>query len=225
MSLEKRSLYPLTVDCVVFGYDEGMLKIALIERKTDPFKGMWAIPGGFMEDNETAEETALRELKEETGMENIFLEQFHTFSSHERDPRGRTITIAFFALINSEKYHLTASADASKAKWWPAYDIPPLAFEQKEMYEVALQGLRIAIKTRPLAFELLPKLFTLTQLQNLYEQVFNIRIDIRNFRRKVRKMTFISATHQRQEGKQHRPALLYQYDPKLYKEFLKENFF
>lgn len=225
MSLEKRSLYPITVDCVVFGYDEGMLKIALIERKMDPFKGMWAIPGGFMEDNETAEETALRELKEETGMENIFLEQFHTFSSHGRDPRGRTITIAFFALINSEKYHLTASADASKAKWWPAYKIPQLAFEQKKMYEMALQKLRIAMKTRPLAFELLPKLFTLTQLQNLYEQVFNIRIDIRNFRRKVKKMTFISATQKRQEGKQHRPALLYQYDFTLYKEFLKENFF
>lgn len=219
-----RSLYPITVDCVIFGYDEGILKIALIEREVAPFKGMWAIPGGFMEGNETAEETALRELKEETGIEKIFLEQFHTFSSHGRDPRGRTITIAFFALINSEKYHLTASEDASKAKWWPAYEIPQLAFEQKEMYGMALQGLRIAMKTRPLAFELLPKLFTLTQLQNLYEQVFNIRIDIRNFRRKVKKMNYIRATHQRQEGKQHRPALLYQYDPTLYKEFSKENF-
>lgn len=223
MSLEKRSLYPITVDSVVFGYDQGMLKIALIERKMDPFQGMWAIPGGFMEGNETAEETALRELKEETGMENIFLEQFHTFSSHGRDPRGRSITIAFFALINSEKSHLIASADASKAKWWPAYEIPPLAFGQIEIYDLALQKLRIAMKTRPLAFELLPKLFTLTQLQNLYEQVFNIRIDIRNFRRRVRKMTFIRATDQKQEGKQHRPALLYKYDPSLYKEFLKEN--
>lgn len=221
----KRSLYPLTVDCVVFGYDEGKLKVALIERKTDPFQGKWAIPGGFMEGDETAEETALRELKEETGMENIFLEQFHTFTSHGRDPRGRTITIAFFALVNSDKYHLTASEDAAKAKWWSAYEIPPLAFKQSEMYEMALQALRVAMNTRPLAFELLPQLFTLTQLQNLYEQVFNVKIDIRNFRRKVKKMTYICATNQKQEGKQHRPASLYQYDSSLYKEFLKENFF
>lgn len=225
MSSETRSLYPLTVDCVIFGYDKGLLNIALIQRKKDPFKGMWAIPGGFMEGDETAEETALRELKEETGLENIFLEQFHTFSSHGRDPRGRTITIAFFALINSEKYLLTASSDASKAKWWPAYKIPPLAFEQKEMYEMALQRLRLAMKTRPLAFELLSKMFTLTQLQNLYEQVFNIQIDTRNFRRKVKKMTFIAPTDQKQEGKQHRPALLYRYDSKIYKEFLEENLF
>lgn len=225
MSLEKKSLYPITVDCVIFGYAEGLLQIALIEREMPPFKGMWAIPGGFMEGDETAEETAFRELNEETGLENIFLEQFHTFSSHGRDPRGRTITVAFFALINSEKYHLTASSDASKAKWWPAYEIPALAFQQAEMYEMALQALRTAMKTRPLAFELLPKLFTLTQLQNLYEQVFNIRIDIRNFRRKVGKMDFICSTSQKQEGERHRPATLYQYDPTLYKKFTKENFF
>lgn len=194
---ENRSQYPITVDSVIFGYAEGELKVALIERKMDPFIGKWAIPGGFMEDDETVEQTAFRELKEETGLEDIFLEQFHVFSSHGRDPRGRTITVAFFALINSEKYHLIASADASEAKWWPAYKIPPLAFHQDEMYAKALDALRTAIKTRPLAFELLPKTFTLTQLQNLYEQVFDIKIDIRNFRRKVAKMEFICSSGKR----------------------------
>lgn len=225
MHLGERSLYPVTVDCIVFGYEEGVLKIALIERKVNPFKGMWAIPGGFMEENETAEETAFRELKEETGLKNIFLEQFHTFTAHGRDPRGRAISIAFFALINSEKYRLTASEDAAKAKWWPAYKIPALAFNQREMYEMALQALRVAMKTRPLAFELLPKLFTLTQLQKLYEQVFDIRIDIRNFRRKISKMPFICSTSQKQEGEKHRPAMLHRYDPSLYKEYSKENLF
>jgi 8-oxo-dGTP diphosphatase len=218
-------LYPITVDSVVFGYAEGELKVALIERKIDPFKGMWAIPGGFMEGNETVEETALRELKEETGLENIYLEQFHVFSAHGRDPRGRTIMVAFFALIDSEKYQMVASEDALEAKWWPAYDIPPLAFLQDAVYIKALEALRNALKTRPLAFELLPKYFTLTQLQNLYEQVFNINLDKANFRRKISKMNFICSTDKKQEGEQHRPARLFYYDSKLYSEFSRENFF
>lgn len=223
--MKDRFHYPITVDSVVFGYADGQLKVALIERERDPFKAMWAIPGGFMERDETAEETALRELHEETGLEDIYLEQFHTFTSHGRDPRGRTITIVYFALINSDKYQLVASADASRAKWWPAYNIPPLAFFQDEMYAKALEALRIAMKTRPLAFELLPKEFTLTQLQNLYEQVFNIKIDTRNFRRKVTKMAFICSSGKKQTGEKHRPALLYRYDPELYTQFTKENFF
>lgn len=224
-SFEDRSQYPVTVDSVVFGYAEGELKVALIERKVDPFAGKWAIPGGFMEGDETAEQTAIRELKEETGLEDIFLEQFHLFSSHGRDPRGRSITVAFFALINSDKYRLAASADASKAKWWPAYKIPPLAFHQDEMYAKALNALRVSMKIRPLAFALLPEEFTLTQLQHLYEQVFNIKIDTRNFRRKVSKMAFICSSGKKQAGEKHRPAMLYRYDPTLYKEFSKENFF
>lgn len=224
-SLNERFHYPVTVDSVVFGYAEGELKVALIERKTNPFAGMWAIPGGFMEGDETAEETALRELQEETGLKDIFLEQFHVFTSHGRDPRGRTITVAFFALINSDEYLLAASSDAAKAKWWPAYKIPPLAFKQDDMYTKALKALRMAMKTRPLAFELLPKYFTLTQLQRLYEQVFDIEIDTRNFRRKIAKMTFISPSGQKQEGEKHRPANLFFYDPALYQEYSEDNLF
>ncbi|MBS0655497.1 MAG: NUDIX hydrolase [Verrucomicrobia bacterium] len=218
-ALQDRSNYPITVDSVIFGYAEGALQVALIERERDPFKGMWAIPGGFMEGDETVEETAHRELKEETGLESIYLEQFHVCSSHGRDPRGRTITVAFFALIDSDKYHMVASQDALQAKWWPAYKLPPLAFHQDEIYQKALQALRIAVKTRPIAFELLPKFFTLTQLQILFEQLFGIAIDKRNFRRKVAKMEFIVATDKKQEGEKHRPATLYYYDQKRYKEF------
>ncbi len=224
MAHEKRDKYPITVDSVVFGYAEGELKVALIERKEDPFKGKWAIPGGFMEGEETAEETALRELKEETGIDEIYLEQFHVFSSHGRDPRGRTVTVAFFALIDSDKYRLAASADAAEAEWWSAYRIPELAFGQSVIYEKALQALRNAMKTRPLAFELLPKAFTLTQLQQLYEQVFDKKIDKRNFRRKISKMEFIQPTGKKQ-GEKHRPAMLYRYDSALYRKFATENFF
>jgi ADP-ribose pyrophosphatase YjhB (NUDIX family) len=222
--MKNRDLYPVTVDSVVFGYAEGELKVALIERKEDPFKGKWAIPGGFMEGSETAEETAMRELKEETGLDKIYLEQFHVFSSHGRDPRGRTIAVAFFALIDSDQVRLAASADAAIAKWWSAYRIPELAFGQSEIYKKALQALRNAMKTRPLAFELLPKAFTLTQLQHLYEQVFDTKIDKRNFRRKLAKMEFICPTGKKQ-GEKHRPAMLYRYDPALYKKHYTENFF
>jgi 8-oxo-dGTP diphosphatase len=220
---EGRSKYPITVDSVVFGYANGELKVALIERERDPFKGMLAIPGGFMEDQETAEETAMRELKEETGLANIFLEQFHVFSSHGRDPRGRTITIAFFALVDSDQYSMVASEDALQAKWWPAYEIPPLAFHQAEIYQKALEALRVSMKMKPVAYELLPKEFTLTELQLLYEQVFDVKLDKRNFRRKMTKMEFIQSTERKKEGEQHRPAFLYRFDPEIYSKFTKEN--
>lgn len=217
--LEGRTHYPISVDSVVFGYTEGELKVALIERKKTPFIGMWAIPGGFMEGSETVEETALRELKEETGIEGVYLEQFHVFNKPGRDPRGPTITIALFALINSDRCHLIASEDAAKAKWWPAYKLPPLAFDHDEIYMKALEALRNAMRTRPLAFELLPKQFTLTHLQDLYEQVFGISLDKRNFRKKVAKMNFIQVSGNKTEGARHRPALLYQFDPKHYAKF------
>lgn len=213
-ALKDRAHYPISVDSVIFGYTEGEFKVALIERKNQPFAGMWALPGGFMEGNETVEEAALRELKEETGIQDVYLEQFHVFNKPGRDPRGPTVTIALFALINSAQCNLIASTDAAKAKWWPAYKLPPLAFDHEEIYAKALEALRIAMRTRPLAFELLPKQFTLTHLQDLYEQVFAITLDKRNFRKKIAKMDDIKASGKMTVGARHRPAQLYEYDPK-----------
>jgi ADP-ribose pyrophosphatase YjhB (NUDIX family) len=223
--LADRAHYPISVDSVIFGYREGELKVALIQRKKPPFEGMWAIPGGFMEGRETVEETALRELKEETGIGEVYLEQFHVFNKPGRDPRGPTVTIALFALVNADRFRLIATADAAKANWWPAYQLPPLAFDHDEIYAKALAALRIALRTGPLAFELLPKQFTLTQLQHLYEQVFDIVLDKRNFRKKVAKMDFIQPSGFKTEGGRQRPAQLYQYDPKRYAAFFKENLF
>jgi 8-oxo-dGTP diphosphatase len=223
--LENRAHYPISVDSVVFGYTEGELKVALIKRNKNPFVGMWAIPGGFMEGTETVEETALRELKEETGITEVYLEQFHVFNKLGRDPRGPTVTVALFALINSDQCHLIASEDAATAKWWPAYKLPPLAFDHDEIYAEALNALRNALRSRSLAFQLLPEEFTLTHLQDLYEQVFHIKLDKRNFRKKVAKMDYIQPTGNKTLGERHRPALLYRYDPKRYSTFLKETFF
>ncbi len=223
--LKNRDHYPISVDSVVFGYTEGELKVALIKRKKTPFIGMWAIPGGFMEGKETVEETARRELKEETGIKDIYLEQFHVFNKPGRDPRGPTITIALFALINSDQCHLIASEDAENAKWWPAYKIPKLAFDHNEIYKKALEALRNALRTRPLAFELLPVEFTLTNLQDLYEKVFDIKLDKRNFRKKIAKMDFIRTKGNKTKGGRQRPALLYSYDPKRYSQFMMNNLF
>jgi 8-oxo-dGTP diphosphatase len=209
--LNKRQHFPISVDSVIFGYHDRQLKVALIKRKNEPFKGMWAIPGGFMENDETVEETALRELEEETGIRGVYLEEFGVFSKRGRDPRGPTITIAFFALIDSSQCQLLATEDAETAQWWPAYAIPPLAFDHDEIYKKGLTALREALKTKPIAFELLPKEFTLTQLQNLHEQILGTTLDKRNFRKKALELEPIIATEKKTAGNRQRPAMLYKY--------------
>lgn len=210
--LNKRQHFPISVDSVIFGYHDRQLKVALIKRKNEPFKGMWAIPGGFMENEETVEETALRELEEETGIRGVYLEEFGVFSKRGRDPRGPTITIAFFALIDSSECHLLATEDAETAQWWPAYAIPPLAFDHDEIYKKGLTALREALKTKPIVFELLPKEFTLTQLQNLHEQILGTTLDKRNFRKKALEFEPIIATEKKTAGNRQRPAMLYKYN-------------
>ena len=185
----------------------------MIERKKPPFKGKWALPGGFLEGNETVEQAAFRELQEETGIQDVYLEQFHVFSDPDRDPRGRVITVAFFALIVSDHLELVATEDAEKAKWWTLDNLPTLAFDHAAIFNKGLEALRSAATLRPILFELLPEQFTLTAFQTLYEQVFDLKIDKRNFRKKILKMGLIRATKKTTKGAKHRPAQLYQYKP------------
>ncbi|MBP6870291.1 NUDIX hydrolase [Candidatus Babeliales bacterium] len=214
--LDNRTHYALSVDCIIFGYSNLELKVALIERKKSPFVGQWALPGGFLTDDETVEQAAFRELQEETGIHDIYLEQFHVFSNPTRDPRGRVITVAFFALITADNLELIATEDAARAQWFPAYKIPKLAFDHDEIYEKALEALRVAITIKPLMFKLLPKYFTLTMLQNLYEQIVGYSLDKRNFRKKMLKEGFIQETTKMTEGEQHRPARLYKFNKSSY---------
>lgn len=216
MELLSRSKYALTVDCVVFGYDHGQLKVVLIRRKNDPFKGSWALPGGFVEDNETVEQAAARELQEETGVHDIYLEQFHVFSNPERDPRGRVVTVAHFALINSDHIELIATEDAEAAQWFVVDKLPKLAFDHQQIYEKALEALRFAVANKPLVFTLLPKYFTLTMLQQLYEKIYGITLDKRNFRKQIAAMPFVQETTKILSGGQHRPAKLYRFNAKQY---------
>lgn len=175
----------MTVDIVIFTLREGSLQVLLVKRGVPPFEGQYAIPGGFIRGDESLEEAALRELHEETGVRNVFLEQLYTFGDPQRDPRGRVITVAYYALIASDKLSLVAGADAAEAQWFPASSVPPLAFDHKSILDYALERLRNKLEYTTVGFQLLPEKFTLGELQAVYEVILGRPLDKRNFRRKL----------------------------------------
>jgi 8-oxo-dGTP diphosphatase len=175
----------VTVDIVIFTLRGGSLQVLLVKRGVPPFEGQYAIPGGFIREDESLEEAALRELHEETGVRNVFLEQLYTFGDPKRDPRGRVITIAYYALIASDKLSLVAGADAAEAQWFPASSLPPLAFDHKSILDYALERLRNKLEYTTVGFQLLPEKFTLGELQAVYEAILGRQLDKRNFRRKL----------------------------------------
>lgn len=175
----------MTVDIVIFTLREGSLQVLLVKRGVPPFEGQYSIPGGFIRGDESLEEAALRELYEETGVRNMFLEQLYTFGDPKRDPRGRVITVAYYALIGSDKLSLVAGADAAEAQWFPASSVPPLAFDHKSILDYALERLRNKLEYTTVGFQLLPEKFTLGELQAVYEAILGRPLDKRNFRRKL----------------------------------------
>lgn len=212
----------LTVDCVVFGVEERELKLLLIKRGLAPFEGRWALPGGFVRVDETLDEAARRELAEEAGLTNVFLEQLYTFGRVNRDPRERVVSVAYYALVKPGA--VTAATDATDARWFALSDVPRLAFDHTDILATALERLRGKITYQPIGFELLPPKFTLTQLQTLYEAVLGHEIDKRNFRKKVLSYDLlIPLKEERQEGA-HRPAQLFRFDPVKYERLKKRGF-
>ncbi len=205
----------VTVDIIIFSVQNEDLKVLLIKRAIEPFKGMWALPGGFLKEQESLDEAAKRELVEETGVKDIYLEQLYTFGEPKRDPRGQIITVAYFALINSENQTIKGSTDVSEAKWFSAYSLPQLAFDHKKILDYALLRLRWKLEYTTIAFQLLSKKFTLTQLQGLYEIIFNHPFDKRNFRKKIFGLELVEPTNEFTEGVSHRPARLYKCTKKI----------
>lgn len=173
----------VTTDCVIFGFDGVRLNVLLIERGIEPFKGHWAFPGGFLKMDESAEDGALRELQEETGMTGAYIEQFHTFSAPERDPRGRVISIAYYALVPMQE--VKGGDDAVKAQWFPVSEVPPLAFDHDYILRMAMKKLKERMHFEPVGFELLPEIFPMKSLQTLYEEVLEVKFDRRNFAKKI----------------------------------------
>jgi 8-oxo-dGTP diphosphatase len=197
------------VDLVIFTVREGALQVLLIERGITPFKGQWALPGGFVLERETLEDAARRELEEETGLRDVYLEQLYTFGDPDRDPRGRTVAVAYCALTPPAP--LRASTDAANAAWHPAARPPKLAFDHAKILRMGLDRLRAKLGYSTVGFELLPEQFTLTELQALYEAILERPLDKRNFRKKILSLGLLKSGGQKRSAGAHRPARLYSF--------------
>jgi 8-oxo-dGTP diphosphatase len=199
----------VAVDLVIFTVREGALQVLLVERGVPPFRGRWALPGGFVLEGETLEAAARRELREETGLRDVYLEQLYTFGDPGRDPRGRTIAVAYYALTPPTEPR--ASTDAAKAAWHPAARTPPLAFDHDAILKTGLERLRAKLGYSTVGFELLPKQFTLSELQRLYEAILERPLDKRNFRKKILSLDLLRPEGRTRAAGAHRPAALYSF--------------
>jgi 8-oxo-dGTP diphosphatase len=214
----------VTVDCVVFGLNQGELKILLIKRNSPPFENCWALPGGFVDALETLDAAARRELEEETGLRDVFLEQLFTFGDPGRDPRGHTVSVGYYALVRQDRHTPQAATDASEAKWFPANGLPHLAFDHDKIIQTAVARLQGKVRYQPIGFELLARKFTLTELQCVYEAVLERPLDKRNFRKKILAMDVLIETQEKQEGVAHRAPQLYRFDAAKYRKLERRGF-
>lgn len=213
--MREESDYPrpsVTVDLVIFTIADDTLKVLLIKRGLAPFEGRWALPGGFVGIDESLEAAAARELAEETGVTNLYLEQLYTFGEPERDPRGRVISVAYFALVHAEQQLIIASSDAADAQWHSVFDRElggRLAFDHQRILDYAVWRLRNKIEWTTVGYELLPKKFTLSELQRVYEIILQKPVDKRNFRKRVLGQGQIRELDETRSDGAHRPARLF----------------
>ncbi len=214
----------LTVDAVVFGLDDGDLKVLLVRRGLEPFRDKWALPGGFVRVEESLEDAVRRELREETGIADVFLEQLYTFGAVDRDPRGRVVTVAYYGLVRLSDHSVRAATDARDAAWFAVSEAGGLAFDHDRILAAALERLKGKVRYQPIGFELLPPEFTLTQLQRLYETVLEAPLDKRNFRKKILGMDFLVPLDEVEKDVAHRAARLYRFDRKKYQRLQKRGF-
>lgn len=212
----------VTVDCVVFGLDDQDLKVLLIQRDNEPFAGRWALPGGFVKMDETLEESALRELREETGLSKVFLEQLYTFGNPGRDPRERVVTVAYYALVKLLDHQVQAATDAREAAWYAVDDLPKLCFDHDTILDTALKRLQGKVRYQPIGFELLPPKFSLTQLQRMYEIILERSLDKRNFRKKVISLDILDELDEVEQDVAHRAARLYRFNERKYRQMAKD---
>jgi 8-oxo-dGTP diphosphatase len=213
----------LTVDVVVFAVDDD-LKVMLIQRDLPPFEGSWALPGGFVRIDESLDEAARRELREETGLQDIYLEQLYTFGAVDRDPRERVVSVAYYALVNLDGHNVRPATDARSAAWFSLADLPALAFDHARILQTAFRRLQSKVQYEPLGFELLPEKFTLRQLQRLYEVVLDRELDKRNFRKKMLGMEIVEETSDVEQDVAHRAARLYRFNKRKYDRLARKGF-
>ena len=217
----------VTADCVVFGvtFESGgpAVRVLLIERGEAPFEGALALPGGFVRMGETVDDAARRELREETGLRDVFLEQLYTFGGLDRDPRGRVVSVAYYALVNLADHRVQSGTDARAARWVPVQDAQGLAFDHDEILRVALERLRAKVRYQPIGFEMLPEKFKLSQLQALYEAILGRPLDKRNFRKRFLAMGLLTQAGE-ERGVPHRAARLFRFDSRRYESLRRKGF-
>lgn len=201
----------VTVDLVIFTIAQDDLKVLLIKRGIEPFKNSWALPGGFVDIGEALELAAARELEEEVGVTSVYLEQLYTFGEPNRDPRGRVISVSYFALVDAERQNIAAASDAANAQWHSVFAPPQLAFDHKKILDYAVWRLRNKIEWTTVGYELLPKKFTLSELQRVYEIILQKPVDKRNFRKKIIAQGQIREVNETRSDVAHRPAKLYSF--------------
>jgi 8-oxo-dGTP diphosphatase len=214
----------LSIDCLIFGFKKSELDILLVQHGEGISKGKWALPGGWIKYNEGIDDSATRILKDLTGVSNIYLEQLRAFGETDRYPEKRVITLAYYALIKPEDYRLHAGFTASDAKWFKLSDVPSLPYDHNRILKTGLEHLRHKVQHEPIGFNLLPKKFTLLQLQELYEAILQKKLDKPNFRRKLIKMDLLEACKEKQTDVSHRAATLYRFDKKIYDRLADKGF-
>jgi 8-oxo-dGTP diphosphatase len=212
----------VAVDCVIFGYDGSNIKVLLIQRKNYPYKTSWAFPGGFINMDETAEEAACRELEEETGLKGVVVRQLYTYTDIERDPRERVISIAHYALTRITE--VKAGDDAKNVRWFPLNEIPNLAFDHDIILNKALNTLKERIYFEPIVFELLPEVFKMSELQNVYEKILGIKFDRRNFYKKMNKLEILTEVEGRAKDTSRRIPIYYRFNAERYAELKQKGF-
>ena len=204
----------VAVDVLLFTIESGQLQVLLVQRGEEPFKDQWCLPGGFVKMKESLDEAAVRELEEESGVKNVYLEQLYTFGSPKRDPRTRVISVTYMALTTRFRWTLRASGDVYQAEFFPITDLPKLAFDHQDIFLYGLERLRSKLGYTNISFGLLPDQFTLTDLQKVYEVILNKSLDKRNFRKKMLSIGLLLPVGVKSSGGAHRPAELYRFKKK-----------
>ena len=207
----------VSVDCIIFGFDKGSLKLLLLKRNFEPAKGSWSLMGGFVQDGESVDDAAKRVLAELTGLENVYMEQVGTFGEVDRDPGERLISVAYYALININEYDRNL-VQQHNAHWAEINEIPPLVFDHPQMVKQARIMLQKKASSEPIGFNLLPSLFTLFQLQSLYEAIYGEPLDKRNFRKRVADLNYIEKTDKIDKTGSKRGAALYKFNENAYRK-------
>ena len=218
----KKAKFHVAVDCIIFGFDKGELKLLLLKRNFQPAKGQWSLMGGFAKEEENLDDSAKRVLNELTGLDNVYMKQVGTFGNIDRDPGERVISVVYYALIKINEYDREL-VNKHNAHWVKMDEIPPLIFDHPLMVKQALELMQRQSSYEPIGFNLLPPLFTLTQLQTLYEAINSEKMDKRNFRKKVATMDFIEKTENIDKTNSRRGAYLYKFNNKVYKKDPKFN--